>query len=126
MFPNLIDNREFGQKILNMRWWIKDITGADHDLLTSDRPLFLYNFINKPEQSCIVFPITPHKAFIAAENYDHIYQSIQKAGKNKFIERLNETVVTQAKKYVYGASNGHGNFIKKRLGANHSQLPYAS
>lgn len=60
IFPELVNNPNIGNQILNMKWWLWDFSDIEHDLLISDHPCIFTSGIND-DNLVIALPITPKK-----------------------------------------------------------------
>ncbi len=61
-----LDNQFICQHINQMHWGVADLSGADSELLTSDRPVEIYA-LAKPK-GFISLPMSPTKLFVAAND----------------------------------------------------------
>jgi hypothetical protein len=69
VLQSTITSQWIGTHLINMRWSVVTFTGAQHLILTSDRPFVMTNGIGKPE-SHIVMPISPTQCFLSANTVD--------------------------------------------------------
>ncbi len=90
-----------------------DFSASEVDLLTSDNPFVMTHGLG--DQRCVVaFPLSPRIAFFATHDpaqekriCGHTLEQIAKS--------LNQSVVGQAHRHVYGASASHLRFVENRL-----------
>jgi len=114
MMPQLIDSRNVGQLIFEFHWWTVDFTASRVSLLTSDRPLVMTNGLQK-ERCVIALPLSPRLAFFASKDPQTVRTSIERTGMTAAARALNESVVMQAAKHVYGVDCAHLRFAENRL-----------
>lgn len=112
ILPSVITDPKHTKLIATMHWWLEDVSGANVELLTSDRPLWASTGLNKP--NCLLaLPLSPTRVFFASPK--QAYQAVLKTkGPNKLVRRCNESLASQASRFVYGSANA--NFIDRRLG----------
>jgi len=96
-----------------MRWATLDFSASDLDLLTSDQPFIMTHGLE--EQRCVIaFPLSPRLAFFALHDPKQEQKILQQTI-TKIAKSLNESVVSQAHRHVYGASSAHLRFVENRL-----------
>jgi hypothetical protein len=113
LLPPLIDHQEIGDAIVRMKWSVLDLSKSDHDLLTSDRP-FVMTMRLADRRCLIACPIAPRTAFIATHDRTQ-EKRLLKNSPTAIAKRLNDQVVRQAVRHVYGSSSAHLGFVEKRL-----------
>lgn len=114
MLPTLIDNEKIGQAIFEMDWWVIDFSSGAVSLVTSDRP-FVMTTPLKEERCVIALPIGPRHAFFAARHARLITRTLEKKGITGLAKALNESIVVQAARHVYGQDESHMRFVERRL-----------
>jgi hypothetical protein len=111
ILPDLITDPEHNQIIESMFWWIGDVSGASVTLLTSDRPLWVSTGLKKP--NCLLaLPLSPTRIFFASRNRD-LQVALQQSGPNRLARRCNESLASQADRFVYGRAQSR--FISRCL-----------
>ncbi len=113
LLPELAQSEKIGNAIIGMRWATLDFSASEVDLLTSDNPFVMTHGLG--DQRCVVaFPLSPRIAFFATHDpaqekriCGHTLEQIAKS--------LNQSVVGQAHRHVYGASASHLRFVENRL-----------
>ena len=114
MIPKLIDNPEIVNMITAMDWWTADFSDASVDLLTCDRPcVFTHDLKN--ENCLIILPLSPTLAFFASGNSVKLREKLIGIGASQLARMINESIVSQAVKYVYARSSSHQLFVERRL-----------
>jgi hypothetical protein len=114
VLQSTITSEWVGTHLINMRWSVVTFTGAKHLILTSDRPFVMTNGIGKPE-SHIVMPISPTQCFLAANTVD-IEKQLQRMPAKEFMQKMNDKMACQARKYVYGVDDSQLRFVSNRFG----------
>jgi hypothetical protein len=94
-----------------MHWGVLRSDGANPDILTCDRPLFLSHGVNDP-RCVIALPISPSALFLASRNQQKLDKLITMES-SSLVRAVNETTVTQAVRYVYGAHDGALSFVER-------------
>lgn len=110
--PGIIGDPETCDEIMNMLWVVVRIPAGCLDLLTCDFPVIMSPGV-KDERCLIVVPLSPRLAFIANRSQKVI--DIGLSNIEAFVTFLNRNLVGQAEKYVYGAHDGHLQFVEERL-----------
>lgn len=113
-FHDLIDNPYYGNKILQMKWWVWDFKATPYDLLLSDHPCIFTSAIDDPK--CVIaLPISPKKVFMATQD-DSVENSLRQSQPRELVVRLNEYSVIQARVRIYARSQLPAlRFIKNRI-----------
>ena len=113
LLPGIITHEDIGNAIIHMRWWTVGITQDFPDMLTCDRPLYLSQGV-ADERCFIALPLSPRFIFVATRN-PATFDNVMAHGIEAVTKSLNEILVTQADKYVYGAHDRHLRFVENRL-----------
>jgi Protein of unknown function (DUF4238) len=108
----MMDNKQLGEQ-LRMAWVVVPLRSS-YSLLTSDRPLVMTNGISGPGKH-LGIPIGPRLLFIAADDRDEVEQLAQQ-DHDVIAKAVNESVVTRARRLVWGLDDSHLRFVEKRLG----------
>jgi hypothetical protein len=113
MLPALVTHQATGNEIIRMRWGVLESSGANPDILTCDRPLFLSHGVN--DLKCLIaLPLSPRALFLASRDQQRLDKLIAMES-STLIRAINETVVTQAARYVYGAHDRAVSFVEHWL-----------
>ncbi len=113
LLPGIITHEDTDNAINHMRWGTVGITQDFPDLLTCDRPLYLSHGV-ADERCFIALPLSPRFIFFATRKHA-TFDSVMAHGIEAVTKSLNELLVTQADKYVYGAHDRHLRFVENRL-----------
>jgi hypothetical protein len=106
-----------------MIWSLIKFDDSHHHLLTGDRPMVMTNGINRPN-SYIVMPVSPRVLFVAANEQrviDRIRDMAESAG---LVQRLNNQLARQARRYVYAVDDTVVRFVAPRLGEKARWSPW--
>lgn len=111
ILPSIITDPKYTEMIAMMHWWTEDLSLANVELLTSDRPLWVSAGLQKT--NCLLaLPLSPTRIFFASRNPD-LKAALNHNGSNRLVRRCNESLASQAVRFVYG--NAPENFINRRL-----------
>jgi hypothetical protein len=113
MLPGIITHQPTRDEIIRMRWWTIDIADGFPDLLTCDRPVYMSHGV-MDERCFIALPLSPRFVFIATRSQS-TFDSVLSRGIKAVTKSINEIMVAQAEKYVYGAHDRHLRFVENRL-----------
>jgi Protein of unknown function (DUF4238) len=122
LLGRVMDSEVVGNALNSMIWGVIKIDRSRYPLITSDRPIIMSNGLGRPDAH-IVMPISPDQAFVAVKNEETRVQIENDAKKGRFVERVNDLVVRQARKYVYGSDDRQRRFVENRLGEKRSWGP---
>lgn len=113
IFPELVNNQDIGNQILNMRWWLWDFSDIEHDLLIADHPCIFTTGINDPNL-VVALPITPKKVFMATQS-EAIARHLRAQRSRVLVTRINESSISQARIRIYARNTSPRRFIMNRL-----------
>jgi hypothetical protein len=112
ILPGIVTHQAIGNEIIRMQWMV-GMYGATPDILTCDRPLYLSPGVNDP-RCVIALPLSPSAIFFASRD-PSILDKLMRMERSALIRAINESVVTQAARYVYGAHDRQANFVERLL-----------
>lgn len=95
-----------------MRWFVFDTSGAEHSLLTSDRPILFWDLTRI--DGFIAMPISPSKIFVAA-NGQHNIDYIRGKSLDELVFKNNKFVVERAKKFVWAKDTSTASFVEQYM-----------
>jgi hypothetical protein len=81
--------------------------------LTFDYPCVLTHGDLDDSRCVVAFPLHPRSAFFATSNSES-KRGLLSLGAGTIVEQLNDGVVTQAERYVYGRTDADVDFIQSR------------
>jgi len=111
----ILDSKNVGTELNRMFWGVIQFHRLRHPLLTSDRPLVMTNGIKHPHGH-IILPIAPDRIFFAARSPE-VGRDIDRLCKVETTAvGLNDRIVSQARRYVYGTDDRQLRFVSNRFG----------
>jgi Protein of unknown function (DUF4238) len=117
ILPDLIQHPRYAEIILGMNWMTLHLPAVTQpEFLTSDYPCVLtHGGLHDPR--CIVaFPLHPRSAFFATSDSES-KRGLLSLDAGTIVEQLNDGVVRQAERSVYGRTDAHLSFVESRLRA---------
>jgi Protein of unknown function (DUF4238) len=117
----IVDSPRMGGHLNSMRWSVVWFGGARRTLLTSDRPIIMTNGLVGSEGH-LALPMGPRMLFVAA-NTDRMVHDIRSGDPRRLVEHVNDRVVSQAVKYVWGVDDSQLRFVENRLGRMEPSTP---
>jgi Protein of unknown function (DUF4238) len=124
MVLNKIMNSELvGTALGRMDWAVIRINRSRYPLLTSDRPLILSDGLRAPHGH-ILMPISPDRVFVAYQSDKTLDLIRAMSRQNNFVESLNDRIVRQARRFVYGTDDRQLRFVANRLGEKMQWSPW--
>lgn len=120
---DIIESPRVLDAISNMKWFLVRTNNLRFPLLTSDRPIVMTNGIGLPH-SHMIMPVSPRHIFVAASSDAEIAKLKQFWKDGMMTTALNDFVVRQARKYVYGTDDSQLRFVANRLGEKKVCSPF--
>jgi hypothetical protein len=115
-----LDNQIVGNHVNNMKRAVIDVSAAPFTLLTSDRPVSLYNV--KAADGMISMPISPTKMF-AAVNDQPLLERIKRGKPNKIARAANEHCVMRARRFVWATNESQAGYIARYISSKMETAP---
>jgi hypothetical protein len=113
ILPGIVTHQATGNELIRMHWGVLGSNSGNLDMLTCDRPLYLSHGVNDPK--CVIaLPLSPRAIFLASRNQKSLAKLISMES-SALIRAINETMVTQAARYVYGAHDRALSFVEHWL-----------
>lgn len=113
ILPGIITHQTIGNEILRMHWGVLGFSGALPDVLTCDRPLYMSHGIADP-MCVIALPLSSRAVFFASRSQESLDAIIAAEG-DAILRSVNDIMIAQAERYVYGAHERHLDFVAQRL-----------
>jgi hypothetical protein len=107
-----LDNDIVGAHVNQMKWATIDLSGATERLLTSDRPVEIFN-LKKPN-GVLSIPISPTKIF-AAVNDPAIFDKLRAAKPDKIVADMNNFTVSRARRFVWACGRSQEQYVAERM-----------
>ena len=114
LLTTLIDNDRVGPTILHMHWNRVPLERSKVSLLNSDRPLDRPLGLSDP-RAYIALPIAPDMLFLAS-NDAALARVIFEGDHTEAAKKMNKTVVSQAREFVWGVDDRQLAFVQKHMG----------
>ena len=121
LIMKVFDNEIVGKHINNMRWGTVSLAASPHKLLTSDRPVGLYN-IKKPD-GMITLPISPTKLLVAV-NDQKLLQNVSRVHPREVVSHVNKELVERARRYVWASDQSQEGFIERYMSTRLEPTPF--
>jgi hypothetical protein len=110
----LIDHPKVGSFLNSMKWLVLELRRPKHALLTSDRPVITSNGLAY-EDSFLMLPIAPRYVFVAVNTIETELRIKKLRDEASLPALINNAIVSQAQKHVYGQNDCQLRFIENRL-----------
>jgi hypothetical protein len=115
LLTQLIDDGETGNRIINMRWAVMNLSAARHTLLTVDRPY--YTSSGYGDRNCLLsVPLSPTHLFVAANDIRQL-RLLAAQSPMDTVCNANKMFVSLAVENVYGCTDTHLEFVEGRFRA---------
>lgn len=119
---SIMDNRAVGNELNQLSWGVLTFEDLRYPLLTSDRPIVMSNGL-RVRDAHLVLPISPTAIFVAEREPDSP-NAVRKLAKTvNLAEGLNNLIVRQARKYVWGTNDRQLRFVTNRFGERWVSTP---
>jgi hypothetical protein len=115
-----LDNEVVGAHINQMQWMTIDVSGASKRLLTSDRPVQLFNL--KEPNGILSMPISPTKIF-AAVNDPGTFDKLRATNPNKIVAHVNDFTVSRARRFVWACGSSQEQYVAERMSTKMEPTP---
>jgi hypothetical protein len=114
------DNDLVGNHFNSMWQSVVNLSASRHQLLTSDRPLGLYNL--KQPDGILYLPISPTLLFFASNDRGAAHRLIMSKPTDIVME-VNRIVVSRARRYVYAQTESQETFIRRMMSTEAEPTP---
>jgi hypothetical protein len=121
LIVKIFDNEIVGEHFNKMRWRVIDLAASPHRLLTSDRPVGLFNI--KDTRGMITLPISPTKLFVAV-NDPRIFDQLRTRKPREIVGHVNTHIVTRARLFVWAADQSQAPFIETHMSKKIEPTPF--
>lgn len=115
-----LDNEIVGPHINQMKWATIDLSASPHRLLTSDRPVELFNL--KEPNGIVSIPISPTKMFVAV-NVAATLHKLRRADPCQLVSYVNTFVVSRARRFVWAHDTSQERFIANSMSTKLEPTP---
>jgi hypothetical protein len=114
LLREIIDDEKAGTTINNMYWARVLLNDSSVPLLTSDRPLDMPFGLADPN-AYIALPVSPYVLFVAGHD-DRWAKACEKKPPQDVVQMINQVVVAQARKTVWGIDDSQLAFVEQWMG----------
>ncbi len=115
------DNEIVGEHVNKMKWAVIDVSASPHGLLTSDRPVGLFDI--KDAKGMITLSISPTKLFVAV-NDPQIFDYLRRRKPSEIVGHVNTHLVTQARRFVWAADQLQTHSIQEHMSTRLEPTPF--
>ena len=116
IFMRLVDNKEIGNRFINLHWHVLELENSPFPLMTSDRPVIRTNGIDV-KWGHLALPIGPRRLFLAYRDEDFM-DELRKKSHKWIASECNRHIVEGAQRFVYSQDDRQHRFIENRFGKN--------
>lgn len=115
------DNEIVGEHVNKMKWAVIDLSASSRLLLTSDRPVGLFNI--KDPKGMITLPISPTMLFVAV-NDPTIFDVLRRTKPREIVGHVNAHLVTRARRFVWAADQSQTPFVQTNMSTKLESTPF--
>lgn len=115
-----LDNEIVGTHLNQMKWATVDVSSSSVRLLTSDRPVEIFDL--KEPGGLLAIPISPTKLFLAA-NDEATFAKVRPAKADQLVENSNRFVVSRARRFVWAADESQTDYIAEKMSTKMEPTP---
>lgn len=112
---HLMDHKNIGAILNNMRWLVTEISSEYGEFLTSDRPIMNSGGMNDADYF-LMLPIGPKRLFAAVNNVE-TERRINTLGPDRLVAGLNQFIIERANQFVYARDDSHLGTVEAHFGA---------
>lgn len=117
----LFDNERLGARVNNMEWGIVDLSASPLRLLTSDRPVELFD-IGAP-RGVISIPISPTMVFVAVNDPGTLDQ-LRRAKPKTIVASMNRYIVRRARRFVWASDESQTPYVRRHMSTMLEPKPF--
>jgi hypothetical protein len=121
LIMKIFDNEIVGEHVNKMKWAVIDVSASSHCLLTSDRPVGLFNI--KDAKGMITLPISPTRLFVTV-NEPRILDDLGRRRPREIVGNVNTHIVTRARRFVWAPDQSQTPFIQKHMSTKLEPTPF--
>jgi hypothetical protein len=121
LIVKVFDNEIVGEHVNKMKRAVIDVSPSPHHLLTSDRPVGLFDI--KAPRGMLTLPISPTKLFVAV-NDPRILDNLRRTKPREIVGHVNTHLVSRARRYVWATDQSQTTFIEKHMSKKLEPTPF--
>jgi hypothetical protein len=114
-----LDNDIIGAHINKMPFAIVELSASPNRMLTSDRPVEMFNL--KEPNGLVSIPISPTKLFVAA-NDEATFDKLR-TNPGELVSHVNTYVVSRARRFVWAQDRSQERFVENRMSTKPEPTP---
>lgn len=111
-YHDLLNHDRVGNALLQLKWWVFDVSSVRHDLLLGDRPALFFGDLDNPQLG-VALPIAPDRLFVATRGHK-LAEGLPNVSLASLVKQVNDKTVREAQKYIYGVDAQSLRFIQNR------------
>jgi hypothetical protein len=115
-----LDNDIIGAHINKMPFAIVELSASPNRMLTSDRPVEMFNL--KEPNGLVSIPISPTKLFVAA-NDEATFHKLRRTNPGELVSHVNTYVVSRARRFVWAQDRSQERFVENRMSTKPERPP---
>jgi Protein of unknown function (DUF4238) len=115
-----LDNEIVGTHLNQMKWATIDLSASPTPLLTSDRPVEIFNL--KEPNGVLSIPISPTRMFVATKD-ETMFARLRSTDPQKIVADVNTFVVTRARRFVWAQDGSQEPFIAEKMSTKLEPTP---
>jgi len=116
-----LDNEFVGTHLNQMKWATIDVSASPVRLLTSDRPVEIFNL--KEPNGVLSIPVSPAKIFVAV-NEDASFEELRASAPQTIVAHVNTLVVSRARRFVWASDEAQEPFIAAHMSTKLEPTPF--
>jgi hypothetical protein len=121
LIAKIFDNDIVGEHVNGMKPAILDVSASPSSLLTSDRPVGLFNI--KAPTGIISLPISPTRLFVAV-NDSKILEQLRQRTAREIVEQVNIQLTSRARRFVWSCDQSQTTFVQQYMSTRLEQTPF--
>lgn len=111
IFVKLLNDERIIDRLIHLRWEVRDISASNRSLLIGDAPMLRVNDLFGPR--CLIsIALSPNHLFVATEGY-HIAERVMTMQAREAAKAHNVSALTEAKQFAYGSAER--SFVERYL-----------
>jgi hypothetical protein len=115
-----LDNDIVGAHVNQMAYAIIDVSASSRRLLTSDRPIELFNL--QGSNGILSIPISPTKLFVAVNN-EATLEKLRRTTPDQVVSNVNTFVASRARRFVWAQDISQERFVEDMISTKLEPTP---
>jgi hypothetical protein len=114
ILTNLVEHENVTRTLMAAPWWVLDTGHLTRRLMTSDHPVVMTNGLGRADAH-FALPISPTKLFVGFVT-ELARGGIMRMPVGKVVRLVNDAVIGQGRKWVYGVDHSQLSEVRRRFG----------